>query len=155
MRSQSFKKIVIGGVPKDVLIEQLKEAGIKFNEYAKILFEHPSFAESNCRETVSLVKTALSDIGLSNPAVFEEIVAKASELGLKLCPLSLGAHLRIEYLEQPEGPYLTVASEKPVKDEDYPNGFYLRNYEGALWFRGYRATEEYLWPQESEFVFIE
>jgi hypothetical protein len=76
------------------------------------------------------------------------------KLKLKLCPLSLGAFLRLEFLDQEEGPYLTIASEKLVNDENYPNGFYLRNTENSLWLRGYRASEDYKWSLDNEFVFI-
>jgi hypothetical protein len=46
----------------------------------------------------------------------------------------------LEYLEQPEGPYLTVVLDRPESDENYPNGFYIRNFNKTLWLRGYRAA---------------
>ena len=83
-----------------------------------------------------------------------EVVKSAEALGLKICPLSLAAFLRLEYLDQPEGPYLTIVSAKPESDEKYPNGFYLRNFEDTLWLRGYCASDDYQWPLDSEFIFI-
>lgn len=75
-------------------------------------------------------------------------------LDLKLCPLYLAAFLRLEYLNQPAGPYLTIASNKPEMNEAYPNGFYIRNFENVLWLRGYKADSFAGWPGENEFVFI-
>ncbi len=75
-------------------------------------------------------------------------------LDLKLCPLYLAAFLRLEYLNQPAGPHLTIASNKPEMNEAYPNGFYIRNFENVLWLRGYKADSFAGWPGENEFVFI-
>ena len=149
-----FKTISIGGITKNQLIEQLVEAGIQFNEYAKILFEHRRFSPINKPEKVQLVKVALSVLGMDNPCSFQEVVNRASTLGLRICPLYCAAFLRLEYLDQPEGPYLTVASAKPEIDENYPNGFYIRNFNKILWLRGYRATDFCEWPMDNEFLFL-
>ena len=151
---QIFKTISIGGITKNQLIEQLVEAGIQFNEYAKILFEHQRFSPINKPEKVQLVKVTLSDLGMDNPCSFQEVVNRASTLGLRICPLYCAAFLRLEYLDQPEGPYLTVASAKPEIDENYPNGFYIRNFNKILWLRGYRATDFCEWPMDNEFLFL-
>jgi len=34
---------------------------------------------------------------------------------------------------------LTIASVKPEINDNFPNGFYLRNFENVLWLRGYRS----------------
>jgi hypothetical protein len=151
---ETFKEISIGGITKDQLIKQLIEAGIQFNEYAKILFEHPNFSPTDHNEKASLVKVTLSDLGMDNPCAFQEVVNRASTLGLRICPLYCAAFLRLEYLDQPEGPYLTVASAKPEIDENYPNGFYIRNFNKILWLRGYRATDFCEWPMDNEFLFL-
>jgi hypothetical protein len=149
-----FKEITIGGISKKRLFERLSEAGIQFNQYAKILFEHPNFLPTANAENVELVKVSLPVLGLEDSCSLQDFSNRASELGLKLCPLYLAAFLRLEYLNQPEGRYLTVASLQPDKDENFPNGFYLRNYENALWLRGYRADGFSGWPENNEFVFM-
>lgn len=133
---------------------RLIDRGILFNEHAKILFEHASFRVGETPEAVDLVRLGVGDLGISQPAFFADIVKKAEALGLSLCPLNLGAFLRLEYLDQAEGPYLIVASLKPESGEDIPNGFYLRNIKDSLWLRGYKASDDYAWPLESEFVFL-
>ena len=149
---ETFKEISIGGLTKDQLLRELGEAGVQFNEYARALFGHPLFSPSEKPEKVALVKLKPSDLRLTNPCSFQEIVARASGLGLRLCPLSLGAFLRLQYLDQPEGPYLTIAS--PKLEKDAPNGFYIRNHESSLWLRGYRADDPCVWPEHNEFVFL-
>lgn len=149
-----FKEISIGGLTKVQLLQQLAEAGIQFNKYAHTLFEHPSFLPDDEVTKVLLVKIRPSDLNLSNPCSYETIVEQASKLGLSLCPLYLAAFLRLQYLDQPEGPYLTIASEKPENDDNYPNGFYIRNIENVPWLRGYCANGDCEWPGENEFIFL-
>lgn len=150
-----FKRISIGGVGKEELLKQLIDRGVQFNKYAHTLFEHTAFSIREKIVQVNLVRVNLHDLGISQPCTFAEIVSKASELDLNLCPLYLGAFLRLEYMDQAEGPYLTVASLKPENDENFPNGFYVRNIENSLWLRGYRASDDYEWPVESEFIFLQ
>lgn len=149
-----FKEIQIGGMNKSELLKRLESAGIQYNEYAKTLFDHPSFSPSTEIKKVRLVKLSLSELGLKESCSFNDFTAMASELGLSLCPLYLAAFLRLEYLEQEEGPYLTIACEKPEMGEAYPNGFYLRNIENTLWLRGYQADGFDNWPGSNEFVFV-
>lgn len=148
-----FKEISIGGLTNEQLIKKLVEAGIQFNDYAKALFKHPAFSPRDKKEIVKLVKVKLSAFGIDGPCSFQEIVRRASCLDLRLCPLYLGAFLRLEYLDQPEGPHLTIASAKPDSDEKHPSGFYIRNHNNALWLRGYRAEDNCEWPADNEFVF--
>ena len=149
-----FKKIIVGGIGKEQLLQQLSEAGVQFNPYAKLLFEHPHFSPSPKAEKIELVKVSLAYLELKDSCSFQEFSNQTTRLGLKLCPLYVAAFLRLEYLNQPEGPYLTVASFKPETNENFPNGFYLRNYENTLWLRGYRADGFSGWPDGNEFIFM-
>lgn len=149
-----FKEISIGGLTKEELIQRLVSKGIQFNKYANLLFEHHLFAPENKIEKVKLVKVKHSDFGLDDLFSYQEFVNRASAEGLRTCPLYLAAFLRLEYLDQPEGPYLTIATIKPESDENYPNGFYIRNHENSLWLRGYRADDLCEHPKGNEFVFL-
>ena len=151
---ETFKEITIGGTPKEKLMQNLVANEVKFNKYAEMLFAHTTFAPPIDKEEVSLAKVTLSDFKLDNPCSFQVLVNRATSVGLKLCPLYLAAFLRLNLLDQPEGPYLTVASAKPENEESYPNGFYLRNHENTLWLRGYRADDICEWPKDNEFVFL-
>lgn len=151
---ETFKEISIGGMSKDQLIDRLVSSGVQFNAYAKLLFDHPAFAPDARVERVTLVKLKTSDLGIQNPYSLEMAIAAASGLGLKPGPLYLAAFLRLEYMNQPEGSYLTVASLRPNDDEEYPTGFYIRNFENSLWLRGYRAIGECDHPTDNELVFL-
>ena len=150
----TFKEISIGGVNKEQLLHQLTDAGIQYNQYAQLLFKHPSFLPCDKTKKAKLIKVSLADLNLNNPCSFDEIVSRAALLNLKLCPLYSAAFLRLQYLEQPQGPYLTIASAIPKGSEEYPTGFYIRNYEHKLWLRGYRAEGSCDWPADNEFIFL-
>lgn len=149
-----FKEITVGGLSQKELTQKLTSAGVQFNKYAEMLFTHPKFNPPSEIQNVILAKVSLSDLGFANPSSYHEFVRRASEQGLELCPIYLAAFLRLEYLDQPEGGYLTIASRKLETDEEYPNGLYVRKLDNVLWLRGYRADDFCEWPEHNEFIFI-
>ena len=151
---ETFKRISIGGIEKKILIDKLLSANIQFNEYAEMIFDHNLFQPAMETEKVSLAKVTQADLSIAFSSTFNDILEKAETFNLTTCPLCLGAFLRLSYMEQPVGPYLTIASQKPENDDNYPNGLYVRNSDGALWLRGYRASDCYEWPMEHEFIFL-
>ncbi|MGE3611276.1 MAG: hypothetical protein AB7I27_16910 [Bacteriovoracaceae bacterium] len=153
MKFDFFKEITMGGLSKEKLLEELSHAGVQFNHYAHRLFDHPDFSPPLQTEKVNLVKASLKDLQLTENCSFEEFSSQAFKFGLKLCPLYLAAFLRLAYLDQNEGPYLTIASGE-IKDKNFPRGFYLRNFENSLWLRGYNADGFSGWPEANEFIFI-
>ncbi|MFA6238113.1 MAG: hypothetical protein WC635_12340 [Bacteriovorax sp.] len=149
-----FKNITVGGVPKEILIQRLIESGVQFNEYAKILFEHQDFSPESPCKNFTLIKMKPTDLGLNNPYSLEDAITLASSFGLLPCPLYLAAFLRLEYLDQAEGPYLTVVSHRPEYDENYPAGFYIRKLDNTLWLRGYGAFGKCDHPSNNELIFL-
>lgn len=148
-----FKELIINDLSKQELLNRLRAAGIQFNKYANTIFEDPSFAPSGEVEKVKLVKVNLTDLGLARPTIYNDIVSKAEQFGFHLCPLTVAAHLRLEYLDQPEGPYLKIASARVGTNDDYPRGLYLRNFDNALWLRGYCASDDWEYGLDIDFVF--
>jgi hypothetical protein len=91
---ETFKEISVGGVSKEQLINQLIKAGIQFNEYAKVLFQHPTFSSNVPAQKVTLVKVQPAELGLSNPYSLETAISRGLGLGLRPCPLHLAPFLR-------------------------------------------------------------
>ena len=139
---------------KEALLQKLVAAGVQFNKYAEPLFEHPLFVPCEKPETVTLVKLSFSDLEVKVPCSYESILESGQKMGLKLCPLYLGAFLRLEMMDLPEGPYLAIASPRSEADENFPAGFYIRNLESVQWLRGYRVDGEPEWPPHHEFIFV-
>jgi hypothetical protein len=152
---------------KHELLAQLENASVQFNESARILFAHEKFITSSAVSNVEIVELSVADLGFPpEGATIGSIHERAAACGLSLCPLELGPHLRLQYLDQPEGSIghpptqhcappgsLTVASRELTSDEDIPKGFYLRRIEGVLWLRGYRSGPDHIWSAADRLVF--
>lgn len=143
MFQERARRLEIGGQSKTELLSSLLEHGIRLNRYAHVLFDDPAFTTSQSSRWVLVKEVTVAELGLLVGATSVEIFARARSVGLELCPLELAPRLRLQFLDQTEGPYLTVASRKTKDDDAYPNGFYLRRVDGELWLRGYQATSEH------------
>lgn len=161
------RTVDVGGLTKLELIQELQRNSISMNVSAERLFASDHFTISETRYSVTTVELPVRHLGFPRGATIAEIYERAGELGLGLCPLELGPHLRLQYLDQPEGywgkpfrrqqaPYgsITIASEKLTEDDDFPKGFYLRRIKGVLWLRGYRSGPQYVWESDDHFIFV-
>ncbi len=160
--------ISLGGIKKSELIEELTKNSILMNVSAERLFASDFFIASETRYTVATIELTVNNLGFPQGATIAEIYARAEQLGLHLCPLELGPHLRLQYPDQPEGywgkpirkhqaPYgsITIASKILTEDDDFPKGFYLRRIQGVLWLRGYRSWPGHVWESDDHFIFVE
>ncbi|HEY0843256.1 hypothetical protein [Methylotenera sp.] len=160
-------KLFVGGVEKQELLKQLREAQILLNPLAEVLFSDERFTTSQVRNQVEVVQVTVAALGLLEGGTFDQIIQSAASQGMALCPLELGPHLRLFMLEQAEGAIrqpatenqaptgsITIASAELSTDEDVPKGFYLRCIEGALWLRGYCSLPGHIWSAQDVFVFL-
>ena len=164
--STVVRVVTIGGLSKAELLEQLQDHHVSLNESARRLFASDRFTTARARESLTTVELAVRDLGFPRGAATAELYAKAATLGLGLCPLELGPHFRLSYLEQPEGYWgqpllehqapsgsITIASEPLMQDDDFPKGFYVRRIKGELWLRGYRAGSDHVWTEHDHLLF--
>jgi len=155
-----------GAVAKSDLLERLATAGVELNDYARTLFGSDGFVTSGEAFTLSIVETSPAGLGLTSSMTLPRIVDAAIARGLRPCPLELGPHLRLQYLDQVERPIvepqgrnraplgsLTVVSAPLIDEDDFPKGFYLRRIDGTPWLRGYRCSMEFEWQPDDRLVF--
>ena len=167
INSKEIRCVGIGGVSKDQLLAQLQEAHVHLNDAAKVLFGSELFTVSHEHRYLNTVELTVNDLGFSRGATMPEIQAQAMNLGLRLPPLELGPHMRLQYLDQAEGSLgyeatknrappgaITIASLPVCDDHDFPKGFYLRCIEGVLWLRGYRDDLEHIYDSTDRLIFI-
>jgi hypothetical protein len=160
------KLVVVGGTSKPQLLAQLAEAGVQLNEAAQRLFASEEFVTSTARQTVTTVELAVRQLGFPHGATLREMRGKAITIGLCPPPLELGPHLRLQFLDQPEGHWghgvtrhqappgsITIVSTPLSADDTFPKGFYLRRVQGVLWLRGYQCSAEHLWNPDDRLVF--
>lgn len=160
------RRIEVGGLSKETLMEMMKNQSINLNEYAYRLFEDVRFTTSKGTYSVDTVERTVMDLGFSEGATLSQIYERARERGLGLCPLELAPHFRLQYRDQSEdtngsllsnnhAPTGSVTVVSPVlsEEEDFPTGFYLRNIAGDLWLRGYSADDKHIWSPSDCFLF--
>lgn len=148
-----IRTVEVGGLTKSQLRQKLQQQSILLNESAERLFADDKFSTSDTKYILQTVELTVGDLGFPDGAPMGAIYGRANELGLELCPLELGPHLRLVFLDQPEGALgnpvtkhqappgsITIASEILTEDRDFPKGFYLRRINGVLWLRGYIAV---------------
>ena len=160
------RTVIVGGLTKAELLQELQRNAISMNESAERLFASDQFTTTATRYAVTTVELTVRDLGFPHGATIAEIYGRARALGLGLCPIELGPRLRLQYRDQPEGfwgqpvlrhqaPYgsITIASEPLIEDDGFPKGFYLRRIEGVLWLRGYRSGPAHVWEPDDHFIF--
>ncbi len=160
------RTVIVGGLTKAELLQALQRNAIAMNASGERLFASDQFTTSETRYAVTTVELTVRDLGFPRGATIAAIYGRAAALGLGLCPLELGPHLRLQYRDQPEGDWgkpvrrhqapcgsITIASEQLAADDDFPKGFYLRRIKGVLWLRGYRSGPEHVWEPEDHFIF--
>ena len=156
----------VGGMDKRELFQALCRHNVHFNQAAEALFDDPRFTPLAQGKVIEIAAISVSGLGFEEGATYEQLTARALESGLVECPLELAPHLRMQFLDQPEGSAgfpvtqhrappgsITVAS-SPLDDRDEtPKGFYLRRIDGVLWLRGYWSSPGNLWSPGDVFVF--
>ncbi len=163
----NMRKVIIGGMTKDQLVQALERQSIHLNQSAGRLLSSELFTVSAGEKRLLTVEITVGELGFAHGATLAEIFEKAGMMGLDLCPAELGPYMRLQYPDQPEGflgkpvtqnraPYgsLTIASPILSEEDDFPKGFYLRKMAGVLWLRGYRASMDFVWNPEDSFVFL-
>lgn len=164
--TSTIRTVVVGGLTRSELREELRRAAIALNDAAEQLLASPQFSTSAARSSLTTIELAVGDLGFTEGATTAEIMIRAGALGLGYCPIELGPHLRLQVRDQPEGHWgqperrhqapsgsITIVSKPLGDDDEFPKGFYLRRIKGELWLRGYRSGPEHVWRPEDRLVF--
>jgi hypothetical protein len=162
------RSVRVGGMDKRELVRRLRERGVQFNQAAEALFEDERFATLGECQVIEIESVSVCALGFQAGATYEQLTARAFDLGLVECPLELGPQLRLHFVNQPEGPAdypvtrkegrappgsIAVAS-TPLDDcEETPKGFYLRRVEGVDWLRAYWSWPGHILSPEDVLVF--
>lgn len=156
----------VGGLDRTELLRALRARDVRVNEAAAALFEDPRFRPESRERLVGIALRAVAALGFAAGATHAQILARALESGLAECPLELGPHLRLQYLQRLEAAHeaspsrgqappgsITVMS-PPLDDRDEtPKGFYLRRVDGVSWLRGYWSSPGHVWAPGDLLVF--
>ncbi|MGF7048255.1 hypothetical protein J2T13_002762 [Paenibacillus sp. DS2015] len=162
------RTVEVGGLTKSEILQKFQQYSILINEYGERLLAADKFTISDTKYSLQTVELTVGNLGFPDGATTIQIFERASNLGLGLCPLELGPHLRLEYLDQPEGysgnrlqrqqapsGSITIASKSLSEDDAFPKGFYLRRINEVLWLRGYCADHLHVWNHDDHFIFCQ
>ena len=165
-RTSMPSAVRVGGMSTLELLQALSELNVQLNEAAFRLFEDRRFMTVGQRQLIEIVALSVSDLGFQEGATYGELTARAFGSGLVECPLELGPHLRMQFLDQPEGAHampighgqappgsITVASSPLDESDETAKGFYLRRVDGQLWLRGYWSWAGHIWSPTDILVF--
>lgn len=158
--------VAIGWSSKTQLLSQLTTAGVELNEAAQALFASELFNVLETTQSLTTVELSVGQLGFSQGATQPQLFERALSLGWQLAPVELGPHLRLQYLDQPEGFWghpetkhqappgsIQIASAPLSEDDQFPKGFYLRRIKGVLWLRGFWSDLQHVYQSTDRFVF--
>jgi len=95
----------------DELYKAVLELTRHENEMMKSIFRIQGESIIDLEKEINLINVSVEELGFLNGAIYGDILVKAKELGLELCPLEVGPHLYLQYRDQPEGDELRIAME--------------------------------------------
>lgn len=156
----------IGGMDKRQLLQALRERDVQLNRAAEALFEDRRFTPLSRSRVLEIAALSVADLGFYEGATYDQLTERALASGLVACPLELGPHLRLQFLDQAEGSLgfpetrhqappgsITIVS-VPLDDRDEtPKGFYLRRIDGVLWLRGYWSHPDNVWSPDDVLIY--
>jgi len=143
--------LTIGGVKPKELGKLLTANGHRVSDYAKDLMEKmPTLPD---QQTISLVRTTVSAMGLSGNPTTDQIYERANELGWNLCPAEVGPHYRLAYKDQPMNEWLYIGMKQMTGSRGRPSVFRLGRGTVGSWLSADWAGPGRRWDPRDGFVF--
>lgn len=132
----------------------LKKSKNRIGDWGNDILGKPAFTASETEMDVDLVNVSVADLGFKDGAYRRDIIAKAMELGLELCPAEVGPQLRLQYADQPKGEWLVIGME-PITDSDGDlHVFSVGHGSVGRWLDGYGGGPDRFWHAGNRFVFV-
>jgi hypothetical protein len=133
---------------------------IHIDKRADDILGRPEFTVAAEQTEVDLVIVSVAELGFKKRTKREDVYAQAKKLGLQLCTPEVGPQLRLQYTDQPDNDWLTIAME-PIEGSDGSLGVFgvecsgfdncLGRYET---FSGGRSDNRHFFALNRRFVFI-
>src|SRR3989344_2730916 len=111
----------------------LTEDGFRISDYASQILNKVKLVK--VLTTLELVVVSVAELGFLEGATFAQIVERARQLGLELCPAEVGPALRLAYKDQPKGEWLRIAMEPVAGSDGRLFVFFVGCDDDGLWLR--------------------
>ena len=126
---------------------------IHVDEWANEILGRMAFLHAETK--LNLVITTVSALGFGEDgASLKDIYARASQLGLALCPAEVGPILRLDYLDQPLDEFLHIAMNPVSRSGGEPTDFTVANGGAGLLLLSGDARSDLIAPGNLPFVFV-
>jgi hypothetical protein len=165
-RASLPSSVRVGGVGKAALLHALREHEVQLNKAAEDLFGDHRFTTAAAGQVIDIVSRSVAELGFPEGAEYGRLVARAAASGLVECPLELGPHLRLQFVDRAAGAdgspmthgrappgSITIASPPLDETDETPKGFYLRRMDDVPWLRGYWSWPGHVWSPQDVLVF--
>lgn len=151
-----FLTVRVGTLKTEPELRQaVLDSGCKIGNWAIDLMNQPAFKSgiAQVEEDIDFVIASNEELGYPNGCTRIQSYEAGLKLGWKKCLISDGPEIRRNYLDQPDGEYLLVASD-PVADSDgYLKVFYVGHVLDRLWLLSCSGSPGYFWYGLYRWVF--
>jgi len=114
-----------------------------------------AFQTAEQETEINIIVTSVAGLGFQRFATYEEICARARELGLELCPPEVGPQLRLQHLTQPSINWLYIAMEPIVHSSGRFVIFSVdRSIDGGRYLATRYIASNSNWFYNGRFVFV-
>lgn len=144
-------QVAIDGTPADQMEAKINQKGFQVGSIARKMMD--KISPRSKAEDIHLIRLSVGDLGFTGSAKLQQIIDKAKEFGLEICPPEVGPHYRVAYDNQPMNEYLTIAMETISDSGGYPSFFNLYRDAVGVWLYRYWALPGSEWFSADEFVF--
>jgi hypothetical protein len=119
------------------------------------IIARPAFTLSKAKVNVDLMLVSAAQLGFTgDQAAVADIIARAHQVGLELCPPEIGPQLRLQYLDQPVGDFVRIAMEPIQTYGGVLVDFTVANGGASLLLLGGYAQAETVVNANVRFVFV-
>ena len=156
MNFSVWKTIKLGGF-KNVsdLKNALLQNGFKIGDWANDVMQSAEFSLARDEREVNLVRVSGRSLGFTEATHRDDVYARALIMGLSLCPLEVGPHLRLALLTQPHLESLQIGMEPQKDSEGHQSEFrVVHAHDCQLFLAGDHRHPSDIWCLDEEFVFV-
>ncbi len=144
----------VGGKTREQLTTELEST--QYISSDKNDYQHDLLAKMELTqnpERMEFLRLSVGDLGFPRGATTDEVYARATELGLELCPQDAGPYLRLSQKDQPMGDYFWTAMKQITVRDGYPYVWRVDASDGERWLSVRNAEPTDRWRADDKFVF--
>jgi len=155
MNANVWKTIKLGFAPKTThdMLRALEIQKIRFDGFVYRVLKENVFTSIARPTRVDLVKTTVDELGFDKSATREYIFIRAQKDGLKLGPPETAIRLRLQYIDQPYGEWIIIAT-KPIYCQGVSRILGLTRDASGLALVSLPANSNCHWISQRKLVFV-